>query len=187
MLCIALAVLSASLSLSVTRSPAVAPLDSVGVPRSLVPREALKAIDAFIGARECLPQKGEPERYRQREIGGRLYFIGDFDRDGTRDVATLYDMQISQGDTYWLLFAMGPRYRRIPAAQIGTLERNGCRYVKFRGFRYGHFEFDTMYYEPGAPACCPSVPGRSKFGYSAGDIVEFETTIEWAKRRLPGY
>ena len=187
MLCWAIATLTACLSLSVTRLPTPAALDSIGVPRSRVPIKVLKAINAFIGTRRLLPKPGaDPQHYRQREVGERTYFLGDFDGDGARDVAVLYDLQISQADRLWLLFAMGPGYRKILHAQIGTVGSGGCRYVKFRGLRRGGFEFDTMYYEPGAPACCPSVPGRTHLSYEAGDIVESETEINWAKRRPPG-
>lgn len=182
-----IAMLTASVSLGVTGSPPIAALDSIGVPRSRVPIQALKAIDAFIATRKLLPEAdADPAHYRQREIGQRTYFIGDFDVDGTRDVAVLYDLQISQADRLWLLYAMGPGYRNILHAQIGTVGRGRSRYVKFRGLRGGSFEFDTMYYEPGAPMCCPSVPGRARFGYEAGDIVEDGTEIDWAKRRPPG-
>src|SRR5262249_33646362 len=125
---------------------------------------------------------------RQHEVGDRQYFVADFDGDGTRDVAALYLLQISMADRLWILMAMGPRYERILHAQIGTRGRGSCRYVHFRGMRNGGlgFEFDTLYYEPGAPACCPSVPGRCSFRYEAGDIVESNTSIDWAKRVKPG-
>ena len=180
---IAISLITASLSLAAVRSVPVATIDSVGVPRSQVPLAARAAIDAFVAERKRTPNVHDPDRYRGREFYPRRYFLADVNGDGNRDVAVLYDLQYGQGDVLWLLFAIGPKFQHLTQAQVGTSGHFRCRYARFRGHSDERgFEFYTLYYEPNAPSCCPSVPGWSSFGYWAGDVVEMATTIEWQKR-----